>query len=405
MTGRARGADVDGGSTTVRSPRFRLPDDRAATLRLRYWVGLDAAAGPLDGLTVRLVDAAGEPVGGPLLVVAGDGTDRAPAWRDPGRRAAGRVAGAPAWPSSSWRATTPATATRPWRRPSTPPGHARVSAGGSARAEGRCAPLPDRACGDALVRACGRRSRPSVPHPRTTPMTQHLLPPPHAAPGRPRRADVRVGGSGAGRGPPADYPQADAGYHSYAEMSQEIHDLEAANPGILRVSSIGESVQGRQLWIAKVSDNVGDPDEPNEPEVLFDALHHAREHLTVEMALSVLHLLVDRYGEDPAWAGGSRDDRRRPGHLDRVHGEPGRPGLGPDGPRAQAGVRPGRGALLRRLAQEPPGPRRHQGDGHRPQPELRLPVGLLRRLLVATRRADQLPRPPPLVTARGRGAA
>lgn len=99
-------------------------------------------------------------------------------------------------------------------------------------------------------------------------------------------------------GSPVDYPAEDAGFHSYAEMRQEIQDVEAAHPGIVKVMSIGDSAEGRAIWMAKISDNVSDPVEPNEPEVLFDALHHSREHLTPEMALYILHLLVDRYGED-----------------------------------------------------------------------------------------------------------
>lgn len=94
----------------------------------------------------------------------------------------------------------------------------------------------------------------------------------------------------------AEYPAKDAGYHSYAEMVDEIHAVEAAHPGLVRVFSIGTSAQGRTIWAAEISDNVGEPE--GEPEVLFDALHHAREHLTPEMALYVLHLLVDRYGDD-----------------------------------------------------------------------------------------------------------
>lgn len=105
-------------------------------------------------------------------------------------------------------------------------------------------------------------------------------------------------GAPASAGAPVDYPAEDAGYHSYAEMRQEIQDVEAAHPGIVKVTSIGDSFEGRPIWIAKISDNVADPVEPGEPEVLFDALHHAREHLTPEMALFILHLLVDRYGED-----------------------------------------------------------------------------------------------------------
>jgi carboxypeptidase T len=94
----------------------------------------------------------------------------------------------------------------------------------------------------------------------------------------------------------AEYPAKDAGYHSYAEMVDEIHAVEAARPGLVRVFSIGSTVQGRTIWAAEVSDNVGEAE--GEPEVLFDALHHAREHLTPEMALYVFHLLVDRYGDD-----------------------------------------------------------------------------------------------------------
>ena len=35
-----------------------------------------------------------------------------------------------------------------------------------------------------------------------------------------------------------------------------------------------------------------------EPEVLFDGLHHAREHMSLEMTLKFLHWLVDGYGSD-----------------------------------------------------------------------------------------------------------
>ncbi|TMF41223.1 MAG: zinc carboxypeptidase, partial [Chloroflexi bacterium] len=77
-----------------------------------------------------------------------------------------------------------------------------------------------------------------------------------------------------------DFPPQDSLYHSYAEMVSEIHAVEAAHPDIVHVFSIGKSYQGRDIWAAKISDNVA-TDEP-EPEIMFDALHHAREHLTVE---------------------------------------------------------------------------------------------------------------------------
>ena len=60
--------------------------------------------------------------------------------------------------------------------------------------------------------------------------------------------------------------------------------------------SLGTSYQGRELWAVKISDNV-DTDEA-EPEVLFTAGQHAREHLTVEMALYLLDELTSKYGTD-----------------------------------------------------------------------------------------------------------
>ncbi|HVL53840.1 MAG TPA: M14 family metallopeptidase, partial [Vitreimonas sp.] len=96
----------------------------------------------------------------------------------------------------------------------------------------------------------------------------------------------------------ADFPPEDARYHNYEEMVAEIHAAEAAFPKIVDVFSIGKSHQGRDIWAAKVSDNVA-VDEA-EPEILFDALHHGREHLTLEQALYLLSLLTTRYGSDEA---------------------------------------------------------------------------------------------------------
>jgi carboxypeptidase T len=94
----------------------------------------------------------------------------------------------------------------------------------------------------------------------------------------------------------ADFPGYDSAYHSYAEMVAEIQAAQAAHPDIVQIHSIGKSYQGRQLWVAKVSDNVAT--DENEPEVMFDSLHHAREHLSLEQTLAILRWLTDGYGSD-----------------------------------------------------------------------------------------------------------
>lgn len=94
----------------------------------------------------------------------------------------------------------------------------------------------------------------------------------------------------------ADFPSKDSGYHSYAEVGADIDKTVAAHPSVIRKLSIGKSYQGRDIWAVKISDNVAI--DESEPEIYFDALHHAREHLTVEQALALMHWLTDGYGTD-----------------------------------------------------------------------------------------------------------
>jgi carboxypeptidase T len=93
-----------------------------------------------------------------------------------------------------------------------------------------------------------------------------------------------------------DFPSKDALFHNHTEMVAEIKAVEAAHPDIVDVFSIGTTDRGRGIWTAKVSDNVATDED--EPEVLFDAVHHADEHLTLEQALYLFNTLVDDYGED-----------------------------------------------------------------------------------------------------------
>jgi carboxypeptidase T len=94
----------------------------------------------------------------------------------------------------------------------------------------------------------------------------------------------------------ADFPSADSTYHNYAEMTSETAQAVADHSAIVSRVSLGNSYQGRAIWALKVSDNVGT--DESEPEVLFTANQHAREHLTVEMALYILRQLTDLYGTD-----------------------------------------------------------------------------------------------------------
>ncbi len=162
----------------------------------------------------------------------------------------------------------------------------------------------------------------------------------------------------------AAFPAKDSRYHDYAEMVATIQAAQAAHPDIVQVQSIGKSYQGRDIWAVKVSDNVA-VDE-HEPEVLFDGLHHAREHLSVEQSLAILVVADGRL-------------RHRRGRITRIVNTREIwivPMVNPDGGEYDIA-----GSDLPRLAQEPPAEQRHDRGRHRHQPQLRLPLGVLRRLV------------------------
>ncbi|MGH3877933.1 MAG: M14 family metallopeptidase [Actinophytocola sp.] len=95
---------------------------------------------------------------------------------------------------------------------------------------------------------------------------------------------------------PLDFPPADSRYHNYAEMTAEVNQALVDHPTLISKRVIGRSYQNREIWALKLSDNVA-TDEA-EPEVLFTHHQHAREHLTVEMALYLVKLFTDEYATD-----------------------------------------------------------------------------------------------------------
>jgi hypothetical protein len=95
---------------------------------------------------------------------------------------------------------------------------------------------------------------------------------------------------------PLDFPSADSNYHNFNEMTAEINQAVTDHPNILRKTIIGTSYEGREMVALKISDNAATDED--EPEILFTHHQHAREHLTVEMALYILSEFTDKYGTD-----------------------------------------------------------------------------------------------------------
>jgi carboxypeptidase D len=95
----------------------------------------------------------------------------------------------------------------------------------------------------------------------------------------------------------ADGPLApDAAYHDYASWTAQLQQVASDHPAIARRISAGKSVQGRDLWWMKISDN---PDaEEDEPAFKFVANIHGDEKVGTENVLRLIDWLTDRYATD-----------------------------------------------------------------------------------------------------------
>ncbi len=88
------------------------------------------------------------------------------------------------------------------------------------------------------------------------------------------------------------------GYKTLAEIDAALDTIISNNRDIVsRKEVIGQTIEGRLMYAVKISDNPSlDEDEP---EVLYTSAIHAREVITPEVLLNVMHYLCDNYGTDP----------------------------------------------------------------------------------------------------------
>jgi carboxypeptidase T len=88
------------------------------------------------------------------------------------------------------------------------------------------------------------------------------------------------------------------GYITYAELLLELDSMVQAFPNLIHGGdSIGVSYEGRTIKAYKISDN---PHlDENEPEVLYTALHHAREPNSLMQMLYFMYYVLNHYGTDP----------------------------------------------------------------------------------------------------------
>jgi carboxypeptidase D len=85
-------------------------------------------------------------------------------------------------------------------------------------------------------------------------------------------------------------------YSSYAAVTDAMAAYAADYPDLCRLTSLGVSVQGRDLWALRITDHP-EADE-DEPEVRYIATMHGDEPLGTELCLELAKHLLEGYGTD-----------------------------------------------------------------------------------------------------------
>ncbi|XP_023938075.2 carboxypeptidase D isoform X2 [Bicyclus anynana] len=86
----------------------------------------------------------------------------------------------------------------------------------------------------------------------------------------------------------------DFSHHNYVKMEKFLQDLAAAYPDITRLTSIGKSVEGRELYVLEITQNPG-KHIPGKPEFKYVANMHGNEVVGRELLLLLAKYLCQEY--------------------------------------------------------------------------------------------------------------
>ncbi|MFK7775572.1 MAG: M14 family zinc carboxypeptidase [Saprospiraceae bacterium] len=88
------------------------------------------------------------------------------------------------------------------------------------------------------------------------------------------------------------------GYHTYDNMIDHIQMMEAEFPDLVKINTIGTTIEGRSIYSVKISDNVLLDESNEEGVVYYDALTHAREPMSLEAILYYMWWLLENHDVD-----------------------------------------------------------------------------------------------------------
>ncbi len=86
-------------------------------------------------------------------------------------------------------------------------------------------------------------------------------------------------------------------YLGYEELTQTLHALAEEHPKLCRVESVGRSMEGREIWLAELTNTETGP-APEKPAFWVDGNTHAGEVTGSMAALYLIENLLESYGHD-----------------------------------------------------------------------------------------------------------
>jgi hypothetical protein len=88
-------------------------------------------------------------------------------------------------------------------------------------------------------------------------------------------------------------------YHNYAELTAMVQGLAKANPQIVKLESLGKTLEKRDLWVLQIANPAGVP-VAERPALLIAANFEADHLIGSELAVFVADYLVKSYATNPA---------------------------------------------------------------------------------------------------------
>ncbi|KAM6945975.1 carboxypeptidase D [Aplochiton taeniatus] len=87
-------------------------------------------------------------------------------------------------------------------------------------------------------------------------------------------------------------------YYNYEDLTQRLKSLALKYPQIANLSSVGQSVMGRELWVMRITNN-SNVDLPGKPKFKYVGNMHGDETISRQVLVYLVEYLLTKYGQEP----------------------------------------------------------------------------------------------------------